>query len=189
MRGDSSSFSITNPYYGEGRASYEDTESTDSLNELPLDTTIREILLLSVNITLYTIVLMVFFWYVVSTQFVQILHDKIDVVREFIEEEGIQISLHANYTAAKEAAEMQYALRTEYNIGLMMAYLFPFMYGDVSLTVALYLFALFRRVRINYIPLLLVPSGFIVEVIFYFVVIRQWVVIGDIRVLYAIVEP
>ncbi len=150
------------------------------------------------NIVIFLIFIILFFWFILSRQFDYIVLDKVNIIsllakydKDF--NETLTEYLNTNeslYEIPKKALEQEES-RNAYNFILLQTEVFPFLYVVCTSLIIVILYIIVKRKKLlkaEYYLLSFVVFAFITEVIFYFLVIKEWQFIGDYQLLYNVLK-
>lgn len=139
------------------------------------------------NVLVYIIVIIIFFWIIISAQFNIIILEKMDIILLICERDktfkyNIKTLLNIVKNSTFEIAKKQEFERNKENLKLLHSDLMPYIYGIVCLIIANIVYICLTNRKIKYSECLLfvyIFIGFFTEVLFYFIVINEWKYIGD----------
>lgn len=147
------------------------------------------ILINLLNLVIFIGVIILFFWFVISKQFDNIIYDKTDIIISAARNDEnfkayLKNYLETDYIKNKLPllAKQQFGNRTEYNVMLLERELLPFVWSLLTMIGLDVIYMAFKRIKFTYIDYFLLLSvilGFITEILFYYIVIREWKFIGD----------
>ena len=139
------------------------------------------------NTVVFMLTLVCFFWFVISKQFESTILSKVDILvliaqKDAIVKQFILAEISENYSELVATANENGAVRNAYNFNLLKNKLGPFIYAFFSILFLLSIYILIQRIKLDKMDKILVglvALVFSTELIFYVVVLRNWVFLGD----------
>lgn len=135
------------------------------------------------TINFLTVLLLLFFWFILSEHFIYILLDKLDLIIFYLKDLEKDIIfdelLNENETLLKTKSIESYNNRYNYNVVLL------FTQGVIPYILVFILFDLILICRLkqinktDFVLLILSIFSFIFEIMFYFILVQNWKFIGD----------
>jgi hypothetical protein len=145
----------------------------------------KNIIINTSNILIYVIVIILFFIYVISQQIENIILNKIDILIMIANHDPFVKKNLIDYIKNNDlssAAKTQNNIRFQYNMDLLNINILPYLYILIAIIAADIIYIVFEKIKMTTAEIVLFLSifcGFITEILFYFIVIKNWNFIGD----------
>jgi hypothetical protein len=139
------------------------------------------------NTKMFMLILTIFFWFVISKQFINALLEKTDIIVLVANEnpefkEYLLQNIKSNYDNVSSIALTNQYNRELYNFELLVNRIGPFFYGFSTLLFSLLVYIVAKKQypdKVDCALLFLEISAFSTEVIFYYVLLNNWTFMGD----------
>lgn len=149
----------------------------------------KNIFLNLLNSTLFIFILVCFFIFIISGTFLQVIIEKSEIIKLYADEnpvfkEQLINNINADYDQVQNLAQQDKEKREENNKQLIINELLPYLIILTFLTIIAGLYSVtFGKNRYyktaDSILLFTLLFAFSTEIVFYFVVLRNWIYIGD----------
>jgi hypothetical protein len=149
--------------------------------------TAPDLLICNLNIVFFLIVSISFFWFILSEQYVRVVLDKTDIINLVADQNpevrsAVISYAEANYDTIRKTAKENRKQRMVHNVDLFYRYIVPFISVFVFFQFVIAAYIWKKGIRVSYtdkVHMGLVVLAFVTELVFYFVVVRNWIFIGD----------
>jgi hypothetical protein len=143
------------------------------------------------NNIVFMLTLLLFFWFIISKQFETVILSKVDILVLVLKEnkelkKKIIDQIYKEYNNTKLISIDNEFHRNEYNFELLKNKIGPFIYSFFSILCSLFGYIVYKRIKFDIIDFILVLSvifAFSTEIVFYYVLLNNWIFIGDNSVL------
>jgi len=164
----------------------------------------ENLLLMFFNVFIFIVIEIVFFWYILSETLVYIVLDKCQLIVFMLQQDPTLKKNMMAYLNGNDATQLpqraleEQSARNSNNFNLILQYLGPTIYTLFSILMSITIYKLIgyrlvnyilndTRFRINgtkmsrssYFLLIFVIFSFVTEILFYYIVIREWKFISD----------
>lgn len=139
------------------------------------------------NIIVFMITLMIFFWFIISRQFETVILSKIDIIVLTLKEnkvlrDKILEQIYLEYDNIKNIAVENEQGRNNHNFEQLKNKIGPFIYSFISLLFTIIGYILFKKIKFDIIDVILVflvIFAFSTEIVLFYVLVNNWIFIGD----------
>lgn len=143
------------------------------------------------NVTVFASFMITFFWFVLSRLMDAVVADKLEIVIRLAERNPVFRAellayVDARYERVARVAAVNAKAREEHNTALVHQAILPFIYAFISIGLLLILWVRVKHVRVTRVDGILVCLNlfsFSAELVFYYVLLLNWIVIGDVMLI------
>lgn len=139
------------------------------------------------NVIVFMIVLLLFFWFILSRQFEITIVSKVDII-VLLAKEDINVRkqilniIDLNYEQVKNQSIINEYERDVFNWELLKNKLGPMIYIFMGLFKLVFLYIIIKKksfICVDYLLIFIVLACFIPELLFYYILLENWTFIGD----------
>lgn len=158
-------------------------------------TSVKNLFILNLTLICYTVTLVLFFWFVISMLFNDVLMNKYNFLLGMLDDLSMEQKMHiieVFRNISDNIRPQSINLKNErvnHNIEILQTDILPYIYTLCILQLLITIYMIHNKITFDIVDKLLtmfVIFEFIPEIIAYFVMIRNWEFIGDFSVYYAL---